>query len=76
MARKDKILKSFLTHEILNRKYRINKEELPDTVSGALNSNEPIIKTIALIIDGLEKSPITTDTELRNTIQQYLNNVI
>jgi hypothetical protein len=76
MARKDDILKSFLTHELLESKYEFKKEELPDTVREALNSDISIVKAIALIIEGLEKSPTATDNELRNNVLQFLNTAI
>lgn len=76
MARKDDILKSFLTHELLESKYELKKEELPSTVREAMNSDIPIIKAIALIVEGLEKSPTATDNELRNSVLQFLNTAI
>lgn len=76
MARKDDILKSFLTHELLEAKYELKKEELPSSVREALNSDNPIVKAIALIVDGLEKSPSATDNELRNSVIQFLNTAI
>jgi hypothetical protein len=76
MARKDDILKSFLTHQLLESKYELRNEELPKTVREALNSDIPIVKAIALIIEGLEKSPSATDNELRNSILQFLNTAI
>jgi len=76
MARKDDILKSFLTNELLETKYELKKEELPSTIREALNSDRPIIKAIALIVEGLEKSPSATDNELRNSILQFLNTAI
>ena len=72
MARKDEILKSFLTHELLGNKYAIKKEELPNTVQEALYSDKPIVKAIALIIEGLETRPPITDTALNTQIRQYL----
>ena len=76
MAIKDDILKSFLTNELLETKYELKKEELPSTIREALNSDKPIIKAIALIVEGLEKSPSATDNELRNSILQFLNTAI
>jgi hypothetical protein len=76
MARKDDILKSLLTHELLESKYELKKEEIPSTIREALNSDKPIIKAIALIVEALEKSPPATDNELRNSILQYLNTAI
>lgn len=72
MARKDEILKSFLKHELLETTYELNQTDLPSTVRETLNSDEPIIKAIALIIDGLEKNPPITDTALNTQIRQYL----
>lgn len=76
MARKDDILKSFLTHELIESKYELKNEELPNTVREALNSDKPIVKAIALIVEGLEKSPTATDNELRNSVLQFLNSAI
>ncbi len=76
MARKDDILRSFLTHELIENKYVLKLEELPSTVREALNSDIPIIKAVALIVEGLEKSPTATDNELRNSVLQYLNTAI
>ncbi len=76
MARKDDILKSFLTHELLENKYKLKKEQHPTTVREALNSDKPIVKAIALIVEGLEKSPTSTDNELRNSVLQFLNAAI
>lgn len=76
MARKDDILKSFLTHELLESKYELRNEELPTTVREALNSDIPIVKAIALVVEGLEKSPTATDNELRNSVLQFLNTAI
>ncbi len=76
MARKDDILKSFLTHDLLENKYELNRNELPNTVSEALKSDIPIVKAIALFIEELEKSPTATDNELRNSVLQFLNTAI
>ncbi|MBK8330501.1 MAG: hypothetical protein IPL09_13810 [Bacteroidetes bacterium] len=76
MARKDDILKSFLTHELLETKYELKKDELPKTVREALNSDIPIVKAIALIVEGLEKSPKATDNELRISVLHFLNTAI
>jgi len=76
MAKKDELLKSFLTHDLLVSKYKIQKEELPNTLSDGLNSDKPIIKAIALIIESLEKSPPVTDKELRTSVLLFLNTAI
>jgi hypothetical protein len=73
MARKDDILKSFLTHELLESKYELKKDKLPTTVREALNSDKPIIKAIALIVEGLDGTSLVTDSVLRNQVTQFLN---
>ena len=72
MARKDEILNSFLKHELLTSKYEVKKSELPTTVREALNSDIPIVKAIALVVDGLESSIPITDAALNTQIRQYL----
>lgn len=72
MARKDEILTAFLSHPIVERKYKVNKDILPITVREGLQSSEPIIKCIALIVENLEGAPIT-DNSLRTIITTYLD---
>lgn len=72
MARKDDILKSFLEHDVL-KEYEIEEGLIPHTVREALDSNIPIIKAIALIVDKLESPQAITDRALRNLVTQYLN---
>ncbi|MDT8887817.1 hypothetical protein VR610_10140 [Aquirufa regiilacus] len=76
MARKDDILRSFLTHELLESKYDIKKEELPSSIREALNSDKSIIKAIALIVEGLDGSTQVTDSVLRNQVTQFLNEAL
>ena len=76
MARKDDILKSFLTHELLESKYEIKKEELPATIREALNSDKSIIKAMALIIEGLDGPSTVTNSVLRNQVTQFLNEAL
>jgi hypothetical protein len=76
MARKDDILQSFLTHEILESKYNLNKEQMPLTVRDALYSEDPIIKAIALIVEGLDGTSKITDSVLRNQVTQFLNEAL
>jgi len=76
MARKDEIFKSFLEHDLLCEKYELNSSELPSTIRAGLESSVSIIKAIALIVDGLEGPQPVTDTALRNSVTQYLNEAI
>ncbi len=76
MARKDDILKSFLNHELLTEKYGVQDSDIPTTVREALNSDKPIIKAIALIVEGLDGTTTVTDAVLRQQITQFLNEAI
>jgi hypothetical protein len=76
MARKDDILKSFLSHEIIEHKYELKKEELPVSIREALASKIPIIKAIALIVEGLDGTSTVTDSVLRNQVTQFLNETL
>lgn len=76
MARKDEILNSFLKHEMLTSKYELKESDIPSTVREGLSSTKPIIKAIALIVDGLESPIPVTDAALRNQITQFLNEAI
>jgi hypothetical protein len=76
MARKDDILKSFLNHELLESKYELKKTDLPSTIREALNSDKPIIKAIALIVEGLDGTSPVTDSVLRNQVTQFLNDAL
>lgn len=76
MARKDTILKSFLTHELLESKYAFDKTDLPSTVREALYSDKPIIKAIALVVEGLDGTSPVTDSVLRNQVTQFLNEAL
>jgi hypothetical protein len=76
MAKKDDILKSFLAHELLRSKYKYNIDELPSTVREALSSDKPIVKTIAIIVEGLDGTSPVTDSVLRNQVLQFLNEAL
>ena len=76
MARKDDIFKSFLTHELIQSSYKLNKDEQPSTVREALNSDNSIVKAIALIVEGLDGSTPVTDSVLRNQVTQFLNEAL
>jgi hypothetical protein len=72
MARKDEILKSFISHPLIKEKYS-REATLPATIREALVSEEPIIKAIALIIENTETSSPQSDLALYRTVTQYLN---
>jgi len=72
MARRDDIFGSFLEHPVLKEKYEIEPQELSISLAQGLQSDIPIIKSIAIIVDALEGKPIS-ESALRNKITQYLN---
>jgi len=72
MARKDEILSSFLKHEMFTSKYELKKSDIPSTVREALASDIPIVKAIALVIEGLESPTPISDSALNTQIRQYL----
>lgn len=76
MAKKDNILKSFLSHELLETKYELIRDDLPITVREALNYDQPIVKAIALIVEGLDGTTPVTDSVLRNQVTQFLNEAL
>ena len=76
MAKKDDILKSFLKHEILESKYKLKQSDMPSTIREAINSDTPIIRVIALIVEGLEGNSNVTERELRTQVTKILNEAI
>ena len=76
MARKDEIFKTFLTHDLLKEKYGLAEKDLPDTVGKGLQSDTPIIKSIALIVQNSEAPNVANDSTLRNIVTTYLNTAI
>ncbi len=73
MARKDDIFMSFIKHELISEKYKINETDIPNSLKDALKSEKPIIKAIALIVDNTESTNPVTDKALYALITQYLN---
>ncbi len=74
MIRKDKLLLDFLNHSKI-KEYNIPKSELKLSVQDAMRSNYPIVKSIAMIVNELEKSSPTSDNELNKIIKRMLNDL-
>lgn len=72
--RKDRILRSFMEHPILTDKYGIEDAQKPNSCLEALNSDIPIIRTLGLIVDELEKTDRISDNALQQKIRTFLNN--
>jgi hypothetical protein len=54
----------------------LQNSDIPATVREALNSDKPIIKAIALIVEGLDGTSPLTDAVLRQQVTQFLNEAI
>lgn len=72
MARQDTILNTFLSHKLLREKYHLSQAEQSMTLRDALQSLNPIVKAIALIIEYTESNPPATDATIRTIITNYL----
>jgi hypothetical protein len=73
MNNKDKMLQLVLSDENLIRFYEYNPADYP-TIQDALDSENPIIVTVAKIIDGVNgSSDKGTFKEIYNEIINYLN---
>jgi hypothetical protein len=70
---KNKILKKFVSHELIKEKYRIEETDIPNNVTSALVSEIPIIRTIAILVNELESDQGINDITLYNKISIYLN---
>ena len=74
MIRKDRILQSFMKHPILKSKYMIEDAQMPNNCLEALNSDVPIIRTLGLIVEELEKKDRASDNSIHQKIRTFLNN--
>ena len=75
MAKKDEIFNSFMEHELLKTKYELNREDIPSNVREAKNSNIPIVKLIAEIVDTIDgiDSEKKTDQQAYDILTRYLS---
>lgn len=73
MARKDDIFISFIKHELITEKYMLAEADLPHNLKEGLNSEEAIIKAIALIVKNSEEANYTADRALYGQITQFLD---
>ena len=73
MARKDNILQAFLEHNYFTESEDFNSDELPEKVVDALQSDSPIVKVIAMIINSKEDNKGTTTKALYTQITATLN---
>lgn len=74
---KDKIFKTFVEHPILKDTYKLTKGELPTTVNQGLESDVPIIRAIATIVDRKESTTKTyTDGAIFQEVANLLNTML
>ena len=70
------LLQNFLSHEIIEGKYNIEKKEIPVNIKDALSSDKTIVSTIATIVNMIQNEPAISDKQLATKISQHLNNSI
>lgn len=73
MARKDDLIKTFLSHDKLRDKYNITEGEVSLSMNSALQSDKPIVCAIARIVNELEDNPSISDAKLYEKVILYLN---
>jgi hypothetical protein len=64
MKDKEKMLRSFLKHDIIKSKYKIKESEIPKSLFEAKKSNHKIVRTIALFIENQSSTAKKTATEI------------
>jgi len=73
MTRKDKLLKDYLAHPLIQDKYKLSDRRIPTTVDEGVQSSSPIIKAISYIINEVEKYPSKSEKEVEQLIRKLLN---
>ncbi len=69
----NELLNSFLDHELLQEKYKIAKKDLPDNLKDALKSDNPVVNSIAMIVQSIQSDSNITDKALKTKVSQHLN---
>jgi hypothetical protein len=69
----NELLNSFLDHELLQEKYKISKKDLPDNLKDALKSDNPVVNSIAMIVQSIQSDSNITDKALKTKVSQHLN---
>lgn len=67
------LLNSFLDHELIQEKQKIQKKDLPNNLKDALKSNKSIINSIAMIVQIIQSDSNITDKALKTKVSQHLN---
>lgn len=69
----NELLNSFLNHELLQDKYKIQKNDLPTNLKDALRSDNAVVNSIAMIIQTIQSDSNITDKALKTKVSQHLN---
>lgn len=69
----NELLNSFLNHELLQDKYKIQKNDLPTNLKDALGSENAVVNSIAMIIQTIQSDSNITDKALKTKVSQHLN---
>ena len=69
----NELLNSFLDHELLQDKYKIAKKDLPNNLKDALKSDNPVVNSIAMIVQSIQSDSNITDKALKTKVSQHLN---
>jgi hypothetical protein len=69
----NELLNSFLDHELIQEKHKIQKKDLPTNLKDALKSNKSIINSIAMIVQTIQSDSNITDKALKTKVSQHLN---
>ena len=69
----NELLNSFLNHDLLQDKYKIQKNDLPTNLKDALRSDNAVVNSIAMIIQTIQSDSNITDKALKTKVSQHLN---
>lgn len=69
----NELLNSFLNHELLQDKYKIKKTDLPSNLKDALESENAVVNSIAMIVQTIQSDSNITDKALKTKVSQHLN---
>lgn len=69
----NELLTSFLDHELLQDKFKIQKADLPNNLKDALKSENAVVNSIALIIQTIQSESNISDKALKTKVSQHLN---
>jgi hypothetical protein len=69
----NELLNSFLDHELLQDKHKVQKKDLPNNLKDALKSENAVVNSIAMIVQTLQSDSNITDKAFKTKVSQHLN---